>query len=530
MRLKIILLYIFLFNACIIAQRPLKISVSHDNQQDYISYFLRKGNVYVSAKELGELLSGNYFYNSETVKIVLKFTNYNLKITAKNQFIILKSRNDNAQYVYQIPISSLLIKDDVYIPLEYCLKYVNLALEKELIFDEGSKNIIVTGKRINTLAFLQRVGPTYVIEKSPPAVSVSSPYDIYGISIEEKSNGTLIRINSKKKISKYSSSIKDGVLYLFLTGVKVDPSLFQKVETSGLVKKIKSQVVKGNYQFEFLLKEGYSSHEAFNDIDNNDILLTVHSKLLENLDKNTGADKSKWSLDVIVIDPGHGGKDPGAIGVSGTKEKDINLDIALKLGKLIERNLNDIKVVYTRNSDQFVELYKRGKIANENNGKLFISLHCNSLRKKPSSINGFEVYLLRPGRTQEAIAIAEFENSVINYEDNPARYQELTDENFILVSMAHSSYMRYSENFSDKLNQELGKISSLESRGVKQAGFYVLVGASMPGVLIETGYLSNRKDEAYLKSSKGKNEIVKKMFDAIKIYKTYYDKMIKDEV
>ncbi|MDP3445326.1 MAG: N-acetylmuramoyl-L-alanine amidase, partial [Ignavibacteria bacterium] len=236
--------------------------------------------------------------------------------------------------------------------------------------------------------------------------------------------------------------------------------------------------------------------------------------------------KKKWLFDVIVIDAGHGGKDPGAIGVTGVREKDVNLAIALKLGGLIQQNLPEVKVVCTRKTDQFIELYKRGKIANENEGKLFISIHCNSTEQKDIAHRGFEVYLLRPGRTESAIKIAEFENSVIKYEENPQRYQKLTDENFILVSMAHSQYMRFSEKFSDLLNQDWKKYTSIPSLGIKQAGFYVLVGASMPSVLIETGFLSNRKDEAYLASSKGQNEIANAIFKAISRYKEYYDKEI----
>lgn len=205
------------------------------------------------------------------------------------------------------------------------------------------------------------------------------------------------------------------------------------------------------------------------------------------------------------------------------------MGIALKLGKVIEQNLKDVKVVYTRKDDTFVELYKRGKIANENNGKLFISIHANSVKKKPSPTKGFEVYLLRPGKTQKAIEIAEFENSVIEYEDNPEKYQKLTDENFILVSMAHSSYMRYSEKFSDILNKRWSQHTKIPSRGIKQAGFYVLVGASMPGVLVETGFLSNPEDEAYLNSQKGQQEIAQAIFATVKEYKEYYDKTFEAE-
>ena len=196
---------------------------------------------------------------------------------------------------------------------------------------------------------------------------------------------------------------------------------------------------------------------------------------------------------------------------------------------MVEENLKDVKVVYTRSDDHFVELYKRGKIANENNGKLFISIHCNAAPKKKRDPNGFEVYLLRPGRTEEAIDIAERENKVIEYEDDPKRYQKLTDENFILVSMAHSSSMKYSEKFADMVHRQFKQNIALSPRGVKQAGFYVLVGASMPSVLIETGYVSNPSDAAFIKSEKGQQQLARSIVSAIKSFKSYYDQVIDSE-
>jgi N-acetylmuramoyl-L-alanine amidase len=344
--------------------------------------------------------------------------------------------------------------------------------------------------------------------------------------IEDKSNGTLIRMKTNKKLNIPHYSINNNVLYLFLTGVTVDPDISNSVQPDGLVNLVKrTSISSKNVQLEFSLNDGYSTAEAFVDPDNNDLLISIHNKLFQTSQTVDNA-KSKWLLDAIVIDAGHGGKDPGAIGVTGIKEKNINLAIALKLGNLIEKNIPGIKVIYTRKTDEFIELYKRGKIANENGGKLFISIHCNSLPKKDNNYRGFEVYLLRPGRTKAAIEIAEFENSVIKYEDNPDRYQKLTDENFILVSMAHSAYMRHSEKFSDILNQGWKQSVSIPSLGIKQAGFYVLIGASMPGVLIENGFLSNKKEELFLASNTGQNEIAQSILNAIKNYKEYYDKEI----
>ena len=169
-------------------------------------------------------------------------------------------------------------------------------------------------------------------------------------------------------------------------------------------------------------------------------------------------------------------------------------------------------------------------MANEKGGKLFISIHCNSTKRKPTDATGIEVYLLRPGRTQEAINIAERENRVIEYEDDPTRYEQLTDENFILVSMAHSSYMKYSESFADMLNTQFKHNTKLKARGVKQAGFYVLVGASMPSVLIESGFITNKKDVNYLKSSSGNTQLAEAIFEAIEEYRQYYEKQMEAEL
>jgi N-acetylmuramoyl-L-alanine amidase len=195
----------------------------------------------------------------------------------------------------------------------------------------------------------------------------------------------------------------------------------------------------------------------------------------------------------------------------------------LKVGEYIKKNMPGVKVVYTRDDDFFVELYKRGKIANEKGGDLFVSIHCNSTPERNSKARGFEIYLLRPGKTKDAIDIANIENSVIKYEDNPARYKELDDENYILTSMAHAAYMHHSEKFSGYLNESFKKHTNRVSRGVKQAGFYVLVGASMPNVLIELGFISNTEEENYLASQSGQEQLAKSIFEGIKAYKNYYD-------
>ncbi len=532
---KYLFLILILISADLNAQRLLKISVDINGKESTLSYISRNGFAFVSGKEIASILSANIFYNQDAAKLEIKFPDYTIKLTARNQFLILTSRSDNTTSIYQLPISTLLINNDVFIPLLYCQNYLSLAFGKKISFDNSVKSLVVSSEPYSPDMFYanlevekeeDRTG-TKTIDKSQPSKPPVSGYDVYLLSIEEKSNGTLIRLKTSRKVPIPRHSINNNTLYVFFPGISMAPDIINNIKGAGLVKTVRRVALsQKNSQLEFSLEEGYSSSEAFLDLESNDIMITIHNKLFNSQNLPVTDSKSKWIFDTVVIDAGHGGKDPGAIGVTGVKEKDINLKLALKLGALFEKELPGVKIVYTRKTDQFIELFKRGKIANEAGGKLFISIHCNSTVKKDISHRGFEVYLLRPGKTQDAIEIAEFENSVIKLEDNPDRYQKLTDENFILVSMAHSQYMRYSEKFSDILNQEWKKGVEIPSLGIKQAGFYVLVGASMPGVLIETGFLSNRKDEAYLNSSNGQNEIARAIFNSVVKYRDFYDREV----
>ncbi|MEW6652055.1 MAG: N-acetylmuramoyl-L-alanine amidase [Bacteroidota bacterium] len=521
--MKTKLLILLLFAACVVfPQRLYKISAQFGEKKFDISYLVRNGLDYVSSKELSVLLGGNTYFNSETAKLESNFENYLLKVTARSQYIVLTKKSDNAPKTFQIPLSTLLIKEDVFVPLAYMIEYYTLVSGFQLTYEGSAKNLVI--KKAENLDE-QTADSKEAVSKKPSPIS-SKKYDVYDITIEEKANGTLITLKTNKALRIPRSSINNGILYLFLSNSSVLPKLASRAKPAGLVSRVNQKFISAkNVQLEFTLKEGYSTTETFLDPETNFLIITIHNKMFVKPEEEN-ADKSKWNFDCVVIDAGHGGKDPGTIGVTGVREKDINLAVALKLGKLIENNLEGVKAVYTRTTDEFVELYKRGKIANEAGGKLFISIHCNSTETKDNNHRGFEVYLLRPGRTKEAIRIAEVENSVIKFEENPDRYEKLTDENFILVSMAHSQFMRYSESFSDILNQNWKREVAIPSLGVKQAGFYVLVGASMPSVLIENGFLSNRKDESYLVSKEGQNAVAEAIFNSIKQYKEFYEKEI----
>lgn len=222
----------------------------------------------------------------------------------------------------------------------------------------------------------------------------------------------------------------------------------------------------------------------------------------------------------VVLDPGHGGNDPGALGRKA-KEKNVNLAIALKLGNMIQRNFKDVKVIYTRDRDVFVELDRRSEVANNTKTDLFISIHCNANRDK--TFRGAETYVMGLHKSQANLEIAKQENAAILLEsDYSARYAGFdpnNDESYITFSLFQNSNLEQSMEFAAEVQQQLVERVGLNNRGVRQAGFIVLYKTTMPSVLVESGYLSNPSEENFLVTDKGQEYIASAIFRAFKIYK-----------
>ncbi|HPF10187.1 MAG TPA: N-acetylmuramoyl-L-alanine amidase [Flavobacteriaceae bacterium] len=221
---------------------------------------------------------------------------------------------------------------------------------------------------------------------------------------------------------------------------------------------------------------------------------------------------------VIVLDAGHGGHDTGNTG-NGYREKDIALNIVLEVGKILEQDPN-VKVIYTRKDDRFIELFERGAIANRADADLFVSVHCNAHK---SAAYGTETFVLGLHANERNLEVAKKENEVIfledNYEENYAGYDPNNPASFIGLTLMQEEYLNQSimlaglvqNNFTNRLNRK--------DRSVKQAGFIVLHQSYMPSVLIETGFLTNKTEGAYLNSKKGQKEMAVAIADAIKTYR-----------
>jgi N-acetylmuramoyl-L-alanine amidase len=223
----------------------------------------------------------------------------------------------------------------------------------------------------------------------------------------------------------------------------------------------------------------------------------------------------------VVIDAGHGGNDPGAVGKK-YRESQVALSIALKLGALIKESFPDIEVIYTRKTDVFVELYNRAKIANTAKANLFISIHCNA--SKATTASGTETWVMGLHKSEANLEVARQENATILMEDDYENQYDGFDPNSpeanIIFSLFQNIYLDQSLQLAAGIQSQFERKLGRVNRGVKQAGFLVLYKTTMPGVLIETGFISNPEEEEFLGSENGQNQIAAGIFRAFKDYKS----------
>ena len=231
-----------------------------------------------------------------------------------------------------------------------------------------------------------------------------------------------------------------------------------------------------------------------------------------------------YGIKKVVIDAGHGGKDPGSIG-KYTQEKDITLALALKVGSYIEKNHKDVEVIYTRKDDTFIGLNERSQIANESEANLFISIHCNS--NPSSSPYGTETYVMGLHKSNDNLEVAIRENAVVTYEeDYTSKYEGFdpnSSESFIIFSLMQNAFLDQSLAIASSIQSEFRDRAQRKDRGVKQAGFLVLWKTSMPSVLVEVGFLSNPREEAFISSEQGKEYLASAIYRAFRSYKETID-------
>ncbi|MCK4903237.1 MAG: N-acetylmuramoyl-L-alanine amidase [Candidatus Marinimicrobia bacterium] len=485
MKILRIFTFLALFLSLSIAASPIKVVNQVENTEDRLKVLDNTPVVYCSVKDLARVLSTTIYENTEREKIVLYLGVHRVKVSSGTSFLVIDD------VIYQFPAPAIIVEGDIYLPTIALFQILHKTVLPSVSF----------------------------IAKDNQLVIIPTEYNIQSVQVDEKANGTIIRIKTLKKFKKKEISTflhKNGWFYLTIQGGAADSTNILKADTRGIVKKILMDQLEGGLQLAFFLRSEIERHEFYQNKKTKEIVITLWAPLSKSVARIREV-KRQWEIDTIVLDAGHGGKDPGTIGKYGTKEKTIALDIVKRIGRMLIKNTN-VKVVYTREEDIFIPLWKRTKIANEKNGKIFISVHANGNRNRDA--HGFETYLLRPGKTQDAIDVAAQENAAIKYEESRnGKYKELTYEGQILATMAQSMFMKESESLAAQIQQELEKEIKSQSRGVKQAGFYVLVGASMPNVLLEVGFLTNPNEEKKLQTVKYRQKIADAVYRAIVEFK-----------
>jgi N-acetylmuramoyl-L-alanine amidase len=459
-----------------------------DGKEGEMETYLIEGESYVKSCALAQFLDG-----SESI-----------------DFINKKGRTECDGFSIEYSLFSTYVKsgDDVY------------NIYKPVVFRDGAfmlplRYVTSVLNKVSNLEFVYS-GRILKVRKSE--------YNVTGINAAQKMNGLLIEIFTDDRLRYDALKTDDNWLVVTITGGKVDSAAFAGRVPVKSIYEVKtyqfdnscqvsirlrpndftftSKLKQDPYRIQFLVRgDGFSDRSAI-----------IEDKLTESFSDNP--------IDVIVVDAGHGGEDHGATGPSSLKEKDVALKIAKHLNKLLKED-GRFKPIMTRQDDVFVPLSGRTELANSVGGDLFISIHANAAPNKKAS--GIIAFFLAEPKTDQARATASLENSSIRFENLDDQKLYNSDLDFTLRDMMQSEFLRESADLADIIQSTMSGLTGLGSRGVDQAGFFVLDKAYMPAILLETGFITNKSDEKRLKDDDFQKKTAKAIYDSIVAFKERYE-------
>ncbi len=460
-----------------------------DGQKTNLKTFEFDGDYFISSSSLAEFLGGTETIDffSKTGKI--DFGDYSIEYMLFSPF--LKS-GETILNIYK-PVGYM---DGAYLlPIEYLVQALNQVSPDEFDWD----------------------GSTLTV--SPPTFNVT------GISASQKLNGLLLEIYLKEELRFDAIKTNDSWLYLTISEGKVDSLAFTRKLPIPAVYEIKTYQFDRSTQISIRLRPRDFTFTA--KLRTNPLRIQVLVRGEGFLDSSMAGEEppvrddfDQNTIDVIVIDPGHGGEDDGAVGPDGVREKDVVLEIGRRLFEYLN-NDSGFKPVMTRQDDLFIPLSDRTALANSVGGDMFVSIHANASSNEKA--RGAIAFFLADAKTDQARAAATLENSSIRFEKIENQKQYLTDLDFTLRDMIQTEFQRESADLADIIQEKMDKGTKVKSRGVDQAGFFVLDKAYMPAVLVETAFISNSKDEELLKESEFQDKAAKAIYESIAAFKEKYE-------
>jgi len=451
---------------------------------------------YISIVDLAEKFNVPVSYDPVMLKMTVKRGTTSLTVINHSQTALLNTSSINLIF----PVC--LIQGAMFAPVQTFLPLFSDLIPGTLTWDADKKKIESTGNM-------------YSIEK---------------ITFENREGGTLIRIALAEPLQYYEKFAGNNWLNIRFQDGTYDPNNIFENAPTGLVEEISHFQHEGEAYFSFKVSNETGNYSIAKISSPEELLVSLRNKktgagaasvplVLDNKPLEPSVNRELWTIDTVVIDPGHGGKDPGAIGPGGTKEKDIVLAVARELKKITDKH-GEFRAVLTRDRDVFLPLKQRAAIADSANGKLFISIHANAHPNK--RVSGMEIYFLSVAKTESAKRVADLENKAIEFEDNPEYYtKNLTVLRNILMDMRSNVYLKESQDMCKLMLDSCVTSTKQSSRGVKQAGFYVMLGtqALMPSILFELGYISNPDEEKLLRRVSHQKRIAEAMYQAIIAFK-----------
>ncbi|HKZ21851.1 MAG TPA: N-acetylmuramoyl-L-alanine amidase [candidate division Zixibacteria bacterium] len=465
------------------------VQVEKDGQIFTIEAERIEGILHISVSDLAKIFGSEIYFNPITKKAVVKIENHSAKLSLFSPFIEIDQTPYNLTYPVQLK------NGDFYLALVTLVPMLELICTQKVFWDERQMSLRFEKKELNLL----------------------------GYQATEKSNGVVLEIFLTENLQYEIYTSENRWININFFSAKVNEVDFP-VQNNSPVTEIKFYPLEISTQLSFRLNQTFVNY--LDEVLTDPLRLQISISTSNHNSNSNGNPKNSPKnfdnlVDVIVIDAGHGGQDYGAVGPTGLAEKDVALDIALRVEKLLVKE--GFKVILTRKDDTFIPLADRTQIANSNGTDLFISIHANSSRKR--NISGSETYFLAQAKNDEARAVAALENSSLRFEqENP---EELSDLDFILLDLVQNQFLKESSDLAYMIQENMERKLPIANRGVDQAGFFVLNKAYMPAVLVETAFISNKSEEKLLKSSSFKQKIAEGVLSSILNFKEKYEALAK---
>jgi len=470
-----------------------KVKVAMAGGYDEIGAFSENDIVYISLSDLANVLGGRLSWEIVGHTVLYADVGFEFKFLIGSPFLNLNDTTFNMTY------DAVLEKGQLFVSAATCLPLLDRVTAQNIIWVPDRKTI--------------RVDSEY--------------FNVTDLSVQAKANGLLIDIYLTTPLA-YEIFVTEGNwLNVSIRDARINRSRVLSRRDSRYMYQLKVHQVENNTgQVSLRLRRNITVWSHRIEYNPTRIQISIKDANFQ-LDTTTtrpviGPDDK---IDVIVIDPGHGGDDYGAIGQKGTREKDVALSIARKLASIIRKD-KQFKVILTRDRDKTISLERRARIANDAGADLFISIHANASPRK--QIRGWNVFFLAPALNDSARAVEQLENSYFLRESNPAAadpddndYQDPVAS--ILSDMLMTEFQVESHDFAQMIDREFRKRLDIPARGIDQAGFFMLNKVFTPSVLIESAFISNKTEEKKLKSKKYQEKVARGLYEAIKRFKAKYE-------